>query len=149
MVAATAQDTRRPGRAVPPDMRSFDSLYFHVFVTSASTHSVGTSPVPARSAFNSVGGVVQERLDFRDQWLFRNRRIVAWKDSRVLRKMGGEESAGKVRRPSRRLRGRKPPPSTELSQLQVTDASDPFSPVRHSFNWKVISKPLFLFFRVS
>ena len=113
---------------MPPNMR-FDSLYFHVLVTSASTHSVGTSPVPARSALNSVCGVVQERLDFRDQWLFR-------KESRVLREMGGEESAGKVRRPSRRLRGRKPPPSTELSQLQVTSASDPFSPVRHSFYWK-------------
>ena len=120
---------------MPPDMR-FDSLYFHVLVTSASTHSVGTSPVPAHSAFNSVGGIVQERLDLRDQWLFRNRRIAAWKDSRVLREMGGEESAGKVRRPSRRLRGRKPPPGTELSQLQVTSASDPFSPVRHSFYWK-------------
>jgi len=132
---------------VPPDMR-FDSLYFHVLVTSASTHSVGTSPVPARSALNSVGGIVQERLDLRDQWLFRNRRIAAWKDSRVLREMGGEESAGKVRRPSRRLRGRKPPPSTELSQLQFTDASDPFLFVRHSSNWKVTSKPLFVFVQI-
>ena len=90
--------------------------------------------MPARSALNSVGGVVQERLDFRDQWLFRNRRIAAWKDTRVLREMGEEVSASKVRRSSRRLRGRKPPPGTELSQLQVTDASDPFSPVRHSSN---------------
>src|ERR1700676_5219229 len=113
----------------------FDSLYFHVLVTSASTHSVGTSPVPARSALNSVCGVVQERLDFRDQWLFR-------KDSRLLREMGGEESTGKVRRPSRRLRAGKPPPSTELSQLQFTDASDPFLFVRHSSYWKVTSKPL-------
>jgi hypothetical protein len=64
--------------------------------------------VPAGSAFNDACGAVQERLDLRDQRLFR-------KDSRVLRGIGGEESAGKLRRLSRRLRTGEPRQSAELT----------------------------------
>jgi hypothetical protein len=77
-------------------------------VASASAPAVGASSVAACRAFDHACGVVQQCLDFRDQRLFR-------KDSRVLRGIGGEESAGKLRRLSRRLRTGEPRQSVELT----------------------------------
>jgi hypothetical protein len=127
-------------RGTPDGYAPVRSRSCHGFVTWASTHAVGAPSVPACGAFNDACDAVQERLDFRDQRLFR-------KNSGALRGIGGEQNTGKFQRPSRRSRTGEPRQSADLSQLQATDVPDPIFLVRHNSNWKVVSKPRFVLFK--